>query len=253
MTDGKKPHTGYRDIANDLRQRIRSDALLPGELLPSEPSLARQYGVNITTVRQAIAQLRVEGLVVTATGRGTTVRPKIPVATLTANRYRAAAEIAAGLRQPTSPPSGAEADIDREHGPAVADEVLSDLLRVPQGTPLHRRWMLLKAFGRPRLDITSYYPADLVAGVGLPDDADSFAVLHAAGVDVLRLRVVERIAARMPDIEETGLLGVVGVNPIVTVTRLLIDGGRVVEAAHEIRYPADRVEFEYEFDMGALA
>src|SRR4029453_13353112 len=46
----------------------------PGEPLPSELRLAQEYGISRTTVRQAIAQLRTEGLVSVERPRGTFVR-----------------------------------------------------------------------------------------------------------------------------------------------------------------------------------
>lgn len=63
-----------RQIAAQLRGRIASGALPPGERLPSIPALAEGYGVARQTVQRAIDQLRVEGLVLTKPGSGTFVR-----------------------------------------------------------------------------------------------------------------------------------------------------------------------------------
>ncbi len=43
--------------------------------LPSERSLADEYGVAYTTVRHAMEVLRERGIIVTVHGRGTFVRP----------------------------------------------------------------------------------------------------------------------------------------------------------------------------------
>lgn len=64
----------YRQIANMLRRAITSSQLLPGDQLPSETKLIAHFGVARMTVRQAIQELRSEGLVVSEHGRGVFVR-----------------------------------------------------------------------------------------------------------------------------------------------------------------------------------
>lgn len=64
----------YHQVADILRDRIRSGRLQPGQLLPSEPHLVDEFGVARSTARQALAALRAEGLVVTVPRQGTFVR-----------------------------------------------------------------------------------------------------------------------------------------------------------------------------------
>lgn len=59
-------HPAYRQIANAIEQRIVARSLRAGETLPSEMDLARQFGVNRSTIREAIRELEVHGLL----GRG---------------------------------------------------------------------------------------------------------------------------------------------------------------------------------------
>lgn len=54
---------GYRKVAAAITGRILSRELREGERLPSETELARQFGVNRSTVREGIRQLENEGLV----------------------------------------------------------------------------------------------------------------------------------------------------------------------------------------------
>ena len=63
----------YVQVADDIARRIAA-----GEIrhkLASERSLAEEYGVAYVTVRHAMSILRERGLVRTAQGRGTFVRP----------------------------------------------------------------------------------------------------------------------------------------------------------------------------------
>jgi DNA-binding GntR family transcriptional regulator len=60
----------YVHIADLLRERVRSGALEPGALLPSEAALSAEFGVVRNTVRRALAVLESEGLVEPVPGRG---------------------------------------------------------------------------------------------------------------------------------------------------------------------------------------
>ena len=55
-------HPAYRQIANVIEQRIVERSLRTGDPLPSEADLARQFGVNRSTVREAIRELETQGL-----------------------------------------------------------------------------------------------------------------------------------------------------------------------------------------------
>jgi DNA-binding FadR family transcriptional regulator len=73
----------FRQLADLLRDRIMSGDLAPGASLPSELRLAQEYELSRTTVRQAIALLRSEGLVIVEPPRGTFVRTIEPTETVT--------------------------------------------------------------------------------------------------------------------------------------------------------------------------
>lgn len=53
----------YRKVAASIAERIHSRSLREGERLPSETELARQFGVNRSTVREALRELESRGLV----------------------------------------------------------------------------------------------------------------------------------------------------------------------------------------------
>ena len=55
-------HPAYRQIANVIERKILDRALRAGDPLPSESELARQFGVNRSTVREAIRELETQGL-----------------------------------------------------------------------------------------------------------------------------------------------------------------------------------------------
>ncbi|XKK36931.1 GntR family transcriptional regulator [Nocardiopsis sp. ARC36] len=64
------PVSQYRRIAAELRERIAGGDLVPGDALPSEAALVRQYGVSRGTARQALSELEGTGLVIAVHGKG---------------------------------------------------------------------------------------------------------------------------------------------------------------------------------------
>jgi len=74
--DHMNPIPLYTQLADILREMIKSGELQPRSLLPSESYLQQEQGVSRGTVRMAISILRDEGLVVTISGRGTFVKER---------------------------------------------------------------------------------------------------------------------------------------------------------------------------------
>jgi DNA-binding FadR family transcriptional regulator len=83
VPDPADPRPAWEQIAADLRERIRAGRVASGTWLPSQDELARQYGgVSRGTVRQAITELKREGLLATSTKgmlvMAVPVGPKLP-------------------------------------------------------------------------------------------------------------------------------------------------------------------------------
>ncbi len=68
----------YYQLQEVLKERIESGFWRPGDALPSEPELARAYGVSRVVVRQALAILEDDHQILRVRGRGTFVaQPKL--------------------------------------------------------------------------------------------------------------------------------------------------------------------------------
>ena len=70
----------YQRIKHDVKQRIESGDLRPGEQTPTELELAEQYEVNRLTVNKALSQLVQEDYLYRERGRGTFVKRREPKA-----------------------------------------------------------------------------------------------------------------------------------------------------------------------------
>jgi DNA-binding FadR family transcriptional regulator len=64
----RRVRRAYEQVADQLRELIVSGTLAPGERLPIESALAREFGVSRATVREALRVLAAQGLVRTAKG-----------------------------------------------------------------------------------------------------------------------------------------------------------------------------------------
>jgi DNA-binding GntR family transcriptional regulator len=119
------PWGTYARIAEKLRERLADVA--PGSALPSETSLAAEFGVVRNTVRRALAELEHEGIIVTLPGRGRVTSE--PAATTTAGYRR----IAEDLRQ------------------QITSGELATGQRVPSETELMRRYGVSRGTARQGL------------------------------------------------------------------------------------------------------
>lgn len=67
----------YLDVYNSLYTDIVTGIYPPGEHLPGETSLAEKYGVSRNTLRQALAILNEDGMIIKSQGKGTVIAPQI--------------------------------------------------------------------------------------------------------------------------------------------------------------------------------
>lgn len=66
----------YRQLADDLRQRIVREEFEVGRSIPTEAQLSRDYRASRITVRHALDLLEREGLLSREQGRGSFIRPR---------------------------------------------------------------------------------------------------------------------------------------------------------------------------------
>lgn len=78
MLNPKSPVPLYHQLAEILQDRIRSGVYSPGEMIPSEIGLAKQYGIGRPTVRQAMDLLVQKDLIRRKRGAGTFVKKPGP-------------------------------------------------------------------------------------------------------------------------------------------------------------------------------
>ena len=147
----------YYQLAEQLGEQIQAGELEPGAQIPSEREMSEQFGISRMTVRQAIAYLVQQGVLVVKQGVGTFVaEPKLAHDALHLLGFteemmrRGGTATSRTLEQAViTPPKGVANELGLKPGEAVVKIVR---LRLSADTPL-----LLEAI---------FIPAAFVSGVG---------------------------------------------------------------------------------------
>jgi GntR family transcriptional regulator len=255
----------YLRIAEELREQIRTGGYPPGSRLPTMTVLAAANEVSEIVIRQAIALLRNEGLVETRRGGGTVVRVRPAVRRVAMNRYRVdtSQSAAATGTEPAPPPatsfthdqriSWSEYRLDRAYSQVRADSGLAALFGLTPGVRLLRRRFVFYARGEPQQISVNFLPWEVVEGTPVADPArepwPGGTPAQLAYLGFPATRVEEAVTARMPTPEEAETLWMTGGVPVLTITRRMFSGERVLEVCRDIVIPADRVVLDYSLDL----
>ena len=80
MPTGHSRHVRFQEIADEIRRRILTGEVGPGERVGTYESLSKDYGAAIGTIRNAITVLADEALITTIQGVGIFVAEPLPPA-----------------------------------------------------------------------------------------------------------------------------------------------------------------------------
>jgi GntR family transcriptional regulator len=248
----------YRQIAEDLREKIESGQLEEGEQLRTEGELQQDYGASRNTVRDAIKWLTTLHLVETRPGQGTFVVKKIkPYVTLltTDPKTGPGGDITTVYGEASeSEPAGEERRLVSSTVPQVeiqkAPAAVAARLGVAEGSQVVSRHQQRRIDGTPWSLQTSFYPMGFVLqGAGLLIQAEDIPIGTVKYLaETLGLRqggYRDWITVRAPDPTEAAFFnlpqdGRVGVFEI---TRTAFDQTNKPMRVTVSVFPTDRNEF----------
>lgn len=226
----------------DLRDRITSGTLGPGDFLPTEAALADEYrGVSRGTVSKATQKLVSDGLVERVRGRngGMRVRERVQLTYL-----------ASRLQHVDGYFSGADAFFGstREQGFEPSQDFrcfrvalipeFAGLLDVEPGSSATVRRCIRKVNGEPISIQDSYYPewlTDEVPELLSPNDIPIGTTRLLADRGYHQTEYDDRIVSRMPRPEEASLLRLGPGTPVMEIFRLVgLPDGRPTRLGHEV-------------------
>ena len=227
----------FRQIADQLREAIDKGRFSEGDKLPSETELVEHYGVSRMTVRNSLAVLQGEGLVVSEHGKGVYVRPRPPVRRLASDRFaRRHREQGKSAFIVEADAAGGRPEVDsleiKEERPS---QDIATRLGGPRRVLVRRRRYLLD--GRPVEFAASHLPLDLARGTAIaepnPGPGGIYARLEELGHRLDHFD--EEIRARMPNPDEVKTLRLASGVPVIHLIRTAYDTeGRAVEVCDTV-------------------
>jgi GntR family transcriptional regulator len=232
VLNGKLPL--WYQVSQSLRASIlgrHADAPLR---LPTEEGLAAHYGVSVLTMRQALKELELEGLISRHRRRGTFIEPAAlrgapvkllgSVDAIVAQQSGERAEVIGHGTAPLSPGAA-------EHFPDLTEAVAFRRLR-------------RDASGEPTNWAQNWVRPELGARIDLADlERHPMTKVLRDVLGVRISRITDTVEARLADPETAELLEVPLLSPILHYTGVTYDDtGRAVDVVH-IRYRGDRFSF----------
>jgi GntR family transcriptional regulator len=228
-------------VADALRRAITDKTYKPGDQLPSESQLAAQHHASRPTIRRALQDLRLKGLIETRQGKGAFVRRPLPLTiTLTAENYnRHQREGRQGFSAQMSE-QGHESHQDiLDVSTVPASLEIAQRLGLKEGQDVLMRRLRFVVDGIPVQLVRVYYEPGLVAGselerpISIPDGVH--AELRRLGVQITRF-VEDFMGARLPNPEEEQALQLPSGVPVTRNIRTAYAGDQPVEVLDTISH-----------------
>ena len=215
------------EVREQLRELI--DGRPAGEALPSERTLSERLGVSRPTVRAALDELAVDGLVVRRHGLGTFTSP------------RQIHQVLPTGGEPVPPADGDWASEVLEFAVESAGAQLSQRLRVSPGDDVVRALRRRIVEGEPMALEEIRLPATIVPGIGASDfTRGSLYRRLRDGYGVTPASAEQTTEPTVTDSDESRLLGVPLYSPALQFERTTQDrDGRVIEFTRSV-YRGDR-------------
>lgn len=229
----------YRAVIDTLRQEIVAGLYAIGDKLPTEGALCRRFRCSRHTVRQALRQLRDEGLVASRQGAGTTLLRRGAAPPLYTSSISSVEEL---LQYATE----TRYEVDKS-GMVVADAALAERIGCRAG----QRWLRVEGFRtvagqNTPICWTEVFVLSDYAGIALmigrkPGTIYSW-IEEMYGVRIGEVRQVLQ-AAPMPEPLAAELGSQTGSMAISIRRSYRLVGGELVEVAFSL-HPADRFTYE---------
>lgn len=229
----------YFQLKQILLERIHE--MTPGDRLPGDFALCESYGVSRTVVRQALAELEVEGVITRSKGRGTFVAEYATEQGLIASLTGLHEDVAArGLVMRSEV---------KKIGVAPADAAVAALLQLRVGDPVVHIERLRFVEGEPWVYAVTDVPRAIAPGLEDEDLAEQslYALMEEKyGVRIVRGRRV--VEADVAGSRIARLLGVRRSDPVLVLRSVSVDADNVPVESFAAYHRADRSRFEVELE-----
>ena len=248
------PLPKYHQIYLVLREQLQEGRFAQG--LPGELALMQQFGVARVTVRRALQELSVEGLIVRERGRGTRAlvgAAQAGAGTREGSRRTRTTRLTGLLENLVSTSLNTTVKVLEVSDVAASTDV-ARALRVAMGSPVQKAVRVRSTREGPLSHITTWVPGEMAGAFGARELAKKpiLVLLEESGVRVGGAQ--QTISARHADVQVASHLGVAVGSALLAVRRLIHDeDGRPVQWLHGL-YRPDRYEYQMQLSrVGDIA
>lgn len=231
----ESPTPLYHQLKELLAERIARGEWQPGDMLPTEEQLQEQYEISRTTVRQALKELEVEGLISRQRGRGTFVsRPKL------SHSAEPHFRLTDTLRQQGVRPGWKV--VSAEWIPASAE--IADRLELQVGTPVFELRRLRLANDEAIGYHVAYASPALATAIDSERLESGGSLGYLSAQKILDGSYADRVLEAVPATEEVAKrLGVEVGTPMFLIRRQVFDRqGQAIELLRAV-YRGDRLQY----------
>ncbi|WP_161486006.1 phosphonate metabolism transcriptional regulator PhnF [Desulfotomaculum copahuensis] len=216
MIDKESGIPYYRQLMNIIRQQIASGTLKEGQQLPPEMELGAIYRVNRHTVRQAVGELCLQGLLYKIKGRGTFVANHCPECL----EYRLTPQnrFTENIRQAGKMPASRVLQAVKTAAPGA----VAGILGIKPLAPVYLLEILRLVDGLPFLVATNFLPAQHLPGfLEHVVDFSSLFAIYEQFYGIKPSRVKSNFQAVLPSPKEAMVLKIPAGTPVLKVDSLL--------------------------------
>jgi GntR family transcriptional regulator len=226
------PSSLHQQVTADLLTRIEAGQLRPGEKMPTEIALCREYGVSRITVRRAVAVLVERGLVTRQRGVGSFVTGRAPdlrefhLTGFLDDKLAFAHRMLCNV-------------VER------ADARIAAALALPVGSTVRRISSLVHRDGEPFTVVDAYTADTPELRAAVADFAEAVPSVHAMGRRLGRriTRAEQELDAVAADALTARHLGVPRRTPVIRARRIYYASGDQPIQYLVVRYHPDRYRF----------
>ena len=240
------PLPKYHQVYLVLREQLHDGQFAAG--LPPELALSKQFGAGRVTVRRALEQLALEGLIIREPGRGT--RPALEATgkgggALEPNGAARATRLTGLMEKIVSMSLRTSVKV-LEWRTVSASQSVAEALQIPLGAKVKKGVRRRSLPEGPLSHITTYVPEQLTRGFGRRELARNpiLRLLERSGVELGRAQ--QTVSARQADAAVAAELDVAVGTALLAVRRVVYDTSeRPVQWLHGL-YRPDRYEYQME-------
>lgn len=236
---GKAPGHLYENLKAELSKRITDGVYLPGAKIPSERALVDEFRVSAITVRRAVRDLTVDGLLVSRQGLGVFVTDnRHVIRSLTADIMTTLED---DMRRVGVVPGLKVLSLS-----LVKDPVMAARLHRAPDSPLYCLRKLILGDGRPVVVDSAYLPRELGDALQpeLSEERFLFPLLVTHGISVDHVRF--RVSGDSVSAEDAQSLGLAPNFPTLVLDYTVIAPDTTAVLAGQAVSRADRLGYQFD-------